>query len=407
MGWEVGGGPLKIGKSLAIRGSGCRSSCFQVCHVENYNIGSDSSTHSTNLGSTSITIQTAYKAKNWYMGRLIIAELGEGQIIRMEEDGTRTSLVTTVPSPCNYEYHRQDSNKTRIVRLEHVDSMLYTPFGDLLFIDRRRCYNYKEHNNKNESNGVVVSSLYRLRGGILQSSISTVTRKERICSSSRTDIYQEEQEGRKTEEGALPDLLYHDAMMDITGLTLGTDFTTLYISASMDDNANLRRKYVILQMSLEEEEHKNVVKDDNDVEDTLENDDDEILKDFFTKPSNLQFFHDMTSYFDQQYYGESFKMTKTGPAITIDSVGCLYSTIPGGIIILDPYGKEVLTTIPIFDVFTTNTTNQKATMSTTLPSSILIGNDGYLYMTTKSSLLRVKVKASPLEFPTSFVVPPK
>jgi len=434
--WEEGGGPFNIGKSLEIRGSGCRSFCYQFCYHDGFNMDSYSNTPSKHLGSSSITVQPTYKAKNWYSGRLIIAELGERQIIRMEEDGTRTSLVTTVPSPCSKQYNQHISNKNIMVRLENVESMIYTPFGDLLFTDRRICY--KKNHFSHKSRGVVISSLYRLRGGTLSSSsISTYTKKERNCLSSPININHEEKHKKEMNpNNTLPDLLYHNEMFHILGLSQGIDHNTLYISASVcskpqgvesnTENDYKEKKYGLFKITLENDNleyldnyfsgikrntgKSNITVGANPpIEITHDNRTalkryNDFWNGFLSNTNCIQLVHDLTPYFEEQYYGKYSKMTSTGPAIAVDSIGRIYNTIPGGIIILDTFGKDILAMLPLFDRNNTTVDNKEKTQKI-LPNSISLGNNGYLYVTTTSSLLQLKVKAVSLSLPTDIALP--
>ena len=61
-------------------------------------------------------------------GNLIAAaEWGEQRIIRLEESGARTPLIVQVPDVCYSD--------TSTVRLHQPNSMIMTPFGDLIVVD--------------------------------------------------------------------------------------------------------------------------------------------------------------------------------------------------------------------------------------------------------------------------------
>ena len=97
--WERGGGPIPIGKTLAMDPSGCRSKA--VCgHVD---------------GSGGLAVDFS-QHDHYREGSLVVAEWGEGRVVRLEDaTGARTPLVIQGP-------------------VERPTSMLYTPFGDLLFL---------------------------------------------------------------------------------------------------------------------------------------------------------------------------------------------------------------------------------------------------------------------------------
>ena len=105
--WEVGGGPITIGKSLHQVNSGCRSK--SKCSMED--------------GSRGMVVQWEKGAElPNQAGDLVVAEVGERRIVRIEkETGSRTPLVLNMP--CGEEQ----------VRLQQADWLLLTPQGDLIF----------------------------------------------------------------------------------------------------------------------------------------------------------------------------------------------------------------------------------------------------------------------------------
>jgi len=111
-----------------------------------------------------------------------------------------------------------------------------------------------------------------------------------------------------------------------------------------------------------------------------------------TTPKQL---NDAAIFFDMSdFYG--FQDIGDGIAMTMDSVGHLYATFPGGIAIIDSVSGDLLTTIKVA------MQNDKETIH---PNSIIIGKDGYLYMASKTMLLRWKIKASVMDYPTNLIVP--
>jgi hypothetical protein len=118
--WETGGGPIAIGRTLCVHDSGCRSEHFLNCS-------------STDMaGSGGIAIDSSGK-DHFQEGSLMVAEWGEGRIVRLQENGARTPLVIQVPDPCSNE----TAGATR--RVHQPFSLLYTPFGDLLVLDQYDC----------------------------------------------------------------------------------------------------------------------------------------------------------------------------------------------------------------------------------------------------------------------------
>lgn len=111
--WEVGGGPIAIGKTLHMEPSGCRSNVLHNC------------TSGGQYGSGGLALDFSSHDTS-YEGRLVVSEWGEQRIVRMEESGARTPLVLQVPSLCQENTMR---------RIHQPNSLLYTTFGDLILAD--------------------------------------------------------------------------------------------------------------------------------------------------------------------------------------------------------------------------------------------------------------------------------
>ena len=104
--WEVGGGPIVLGKTLHLDKAGCRNGpCTE--------------------GTGGLTIDFKGHERPTE-GRLVLAECGEARIVRMEDTGARTPLVLGVPNLCD---------ETSLQRTQNARSMLMTPFGDLVFVE--------------------------------------------------------------------------------------------------------------------------------------------------------------------------------------------------------------------------------------------------------------------------------
>ena len=127
--WETGGGPIPIGRTLVLDQAGCRSIACRA-HVPYRGVGA-----------------MAQDAK----AALVLAELGEGRIVRLEEEtGARTPLVINVPVPstiCGAKPVQQEKqedggeelqNKKETIHWQRIQSprhMQVTNGGDLLFLD--------------------------------------------------------------------------------------------------------------------------------------------------------------------------------------------------------------------------------------------------------------------------------
>jgi hypothetical protein len=105
--WETGGGPIAIGRTLHLNDAGCRSNLFRPCDDEH-------------VGSGGIAVDMTDLEKP----RLMVAEYGEGRVIRLEENGARTPLVIQTTT----------DNKGRS-RLCEPFRLLMTPHRDLMIMD--------------------------------------------------------------------------------------------------------------------------------------------------------------------------------------------------------------------------------------------------------------------------------
>jgi len=108
--WEVGGGPIAIGRTLQLDGAGCRSSkakCCEGCREGGAGLAVDFKGHD-----------------HASEGKLIVAEIGEERVVRLEENGARTPLVLNTPSLCR---------ENAMSRLGQVHNLLMSPSGDLIF----------------------------------------------------------------------------------------------------------------------------------------------------------------------------------------------------------------------------------------------------------------------------------
>jgi len=130
--------------------------------------------------------------------------------------------------------------------------------------------------------------------------------------------------------------------------------------------------------------------EEDDGEYDVDSTDDENSHTLGTLAKKWKVFFDMTHLYNG-LHGES--AGDIGISLTLDDAGNVYATYPNGIAIIDPLG-ELLVTIPVL--------NQQSP-----PNSLSFGHDGYLYMTLKDKLMRLRVKSKPIMFPTNVVVPPK
>jgi len=475
--WEVGGGPITIGRSLYLKDSGCRSRIWADCPLPRPlpRPGGDDSTPSTpttvRLGSAGITIQSPKDSDHFQSGSLIVVEKGEKRIVRMELDGARTPLVLQVPPLFLSDEEKEEEEATTTeqpesrtttnastgttattTRLNDPGLLLYTPFGDLIFTDRKTICTTDDDDDDDDSCGstggaVVIAGVYRMSEVVnipplsFQSSrkahewthVEEDTAATMAAAASAGDggtVNRDTEAG--VGAGAGIEILYNDGLESVTGLTLGSDLNTVFIAgrkAIVTDGdgdggggeCRRTRQYIIVKSSLDDEEEDEedpiITKNQSHKGDKAAEQEQRKTKQrvpgLLDTKSTL--FYDMTHLFS---YDNDNGDNDVGPAVVVDKSGNVYATFPGGVAIIDS-NAELLATIP-FDAETTSThlrndggeekkENDKGDTGTAVivPNSITFGHDGYLYITSKDALMRMRVKSLPMETPTNMIVPPK
>lgn len=201
--WEVGGGPIAIGRTLHLDQAGCRSR--ELCAG----------------GAGGIAVDFGNK-DHYREGRLVVAEWGEERIARLEENGARTPLVLQVPDPCH------PSPATR--RVSKPTRLLYTPFGDLLFIDLvPECQ---------------TSVLYRLKHATHVAPLPSLASSREAHAWNHLDY-----------PYGVPDILYQTNKSILGDISIANDWTSAYVSVSGQDGAGLLR--VALTIDDEDESTEN------------------------------------------------------------------------------------------------------------------------------------------------------
>lgn len=290
-------------------------------------------------GSRGISLQVD-KDSEQFTGKLLIVEGGEKRIVRLEEDGARTPLILDVPSVCN----------KKNIRLSRPAKITYTPFGDLLFTETVECY------DETDKESTELSAIYRLKEIVNVPPISF--RQSRAAHTwTIEDLIQHNPDAKSSVE------LSYKGFSFISEVLVGKDLTSLFVAGSVLRSDGSYRT-IIVKMT-----------DDSDAAPKQLND--------------AAIFFDMSDFYGFQDIGD-------GIAMTMDSVGHLYATFPGGIAIIDSVSGDLLTTIKVA------MQNDKETIH---PNSIIIGKDGYLYMASKTMLLRWKTKSSVMDYPTNLIVP--
>ena len=387
--WEVGGGPITIGRSLHMERSGCRSGLWVNDEDGNTNmmsikqtscpeniftdsiIESSCSTKTAAgvppplLGSPSLAVELTRDAERASIGKNIaVAEWGEKRIIRVEgESGARTPLVVLVPPPKNHdkalekeeeEDTKQSEHVSEWVRLHRPNHLTYTPFGDLLFSDNR-------------DNGVGI--VYRLKDAVHAQPISA---EQSRVAHGWTKTTMEDQDDRQDNI----DILFQ-INGTIDGLALGSDYSVLYILV-----ATLSGK-TVYQLSLDSDEDE---EEDGSGGTTIEG-----LKE------GVSVFYRMASENcgnDQTVEAKGSNLS-VGSKISVDAKGTLYViTCPSTVTLLSTENDQGVANGSLSSLGSSDFT------------SVGFGEDGFLYITSSHQLLRVKNRIGGMTLPTNLVVPP-
>ncbi len=349
--YETGGGLIPIGTSLYLDQSGCRSKRF------GNDVDGDRCNSGVN-GSRGMAVQVMKDEGRFDIGSLLIVEHGERRIVRMEEDGARTPIVLNVPSLCD-----NDSSQKRLTTSVDGGKLIYTPFGDLLFTGTMDCQaGHIEERNKVESR----SALYRLKEVVNIPPIPFRKSREAHLWEMK-DLTQYHQEENKKSFDSFSVEVAYAGMSHISDVAVGKDMTSIFIAGRLDD------KYII---------YKTFDDSDGGSTNSIRN-----LRDFSA-------FYDMTDFFASCQEFNVGSMEESGIALTLDASGNIFATFPGGIAIIDTEG-DLLATVSLDETLKI------------LPTSIVIGNDGYLYLSSRTALFRWKIKSKLLDYPTNLIVPQK
>uniref|UniRef100_A0A7S3Q0M8 Uncharacterized protein n=2 Tax=Chaetoceros debilis TaxID=122233 RepID=A0A7S3Q0M8_9STRA len=382
--YETGGGIIPIGKSLYLDQSGCRS----------LKAASSSTSFSCNNGrngSRGMTLQILKDESRFDIGSLIVAEGGEHRIVRLEVDGARSPLVLDVPSLCDETSKRleMDDNSSSAGKL------MYSPFGDLLFTETMEC----SVNVDSNADGETTARTSEIRTGVYR--LKEVVNIPPIP-------FQKSREAHEWEMGQL--INYHDREMKnnnnsehitqmsdmftanvafsglrhISDMAVMKELTSMLIAGSFMNKDDGSYKFVIVK----------VVDDpDKDSDSGGGSDRESDNKDLQDAPV----FFDMTDFFKSHNNNN-----EVGIALTLDANGNIFATYPGGIAILDSEGDLLATVELNLDASSSSSSH---TDHLVVPTAIVIGNDGYLYVSTTTTLLRWRIKSKPLDYPTNLIVP--
>ena len=366
--WEVGGGPISIGRTLYMEPSGCRSNRTHVCS-------------GGNLGSGGLTVATTNHDEH---SRLMVAEWGEGRIVRVEDEtGARTPLVLEVPSLCGTTGMNGTEGMARstVRRVYQPRALLFTPFGDLVFQDT--------------DPDCDMDGLYLLPDAVVVPPLSTAMESRRA-------------HGWTTlpESQARPKLLLK--AKKIGGIDLDAAWTGIYYTATDDvdigdaaagavdtvDRASTVTRLYHMNLATEEE--------DDDAEDDNDNDDgdEEANKEGDTDGNGTEKDkRDSRSAvaLDTRIVADFTESTPAGP-VAMDQSGILFVGVDTGVVVLP---KELSVK---------EATQQQGKSDERLflpvpdtPTSITVGGDKFLYVTTADDLYRIRIQTGPQKVPTDLI----
>lgn len=321
--WETGGGPIPIGRTLVLDQAGCRSiACRKDILYRGVGAMAVDNNHKNNNKAT-----------------LVLAELGEGRIIRLEEEtGARTPLVINVPVPSKMCGRESMQNKPKedgdegahdtkdTITWQRVQSPrhIVTNGRDLFFLDNTTADCMVLWQRKRVDQMKALPSLVESRRAHEWTSLPEETKNEEMW----RIVFSDEVVGGF--------LVIHDKVATSSKVLVTASLPTIGV--------------VILEIPLA---------DDDDEEERM--DETRII-------------------FRLQKYLPT--ALEPGPLVMTEKKKTIFMAAPEGIVMLLPQGSDYrfagLLRLPIMD-------RPKIT-------SLTLGQDSYLYVTTESRLWRIKIQ---------------
>jgi len=350
--WETGGGPIPIGRTLHLKDSGCRSKPNTECSVDNDQSGS---------GGLVIDI--------WHNPpRLIIAEWGEGRIVRLEpESGARTPLIIQ---------HYQEG-----YQVQAPTQLFLTAFGDLIILDSHTSTTTStttldDEEEKIETSVETKQILWHLPQVSKISPLKSLTesREAHFWTSlpspppSTTTTTTEAKIPTSTNMNIIPQRILEQSRIGGV-ISVPNEWTEIYVTMSMGDNYTAVLGILPLDVG---EENSNDEEEDDDITTTTTT----------TTTTNPQ--QQSRLLIDYSQYA-----SVPGP-IVVDDTGRLYLAIDGGFLVVEPPNK-IKGHIRLPDISDPIV-------------SLTLGEDRFLYIATKWALYRMKTRVKPLVIPTNLVI---
>jgi hypothetical protein len=349
--WETGGGPIPLGRTLVLDQAGCRS---QACPRQDTTEEGAMSLR----GVGGLTVTSNHKDKD-AKPLLVLAEWGEGRIIRLEvETGARTPLVMHVPA---HDACRPLANNSTITtttpsppenwqRLQQPQDLLWTPQGDLLFLDRLDCPH---------ASTTSTMVLWRRRAAAQIPALSDLRTSRQAHAWTRLEGQDQSDDWDV--------LLTADTL---GGLTLAPDGQSVYVTASIPAVG-----VVIFHVHLQDE-------DDDD------EDDEESSSD--RKASSLE---PRIVFRLQRYLPTALE---AGPLVVTASGKLVLATNEGLALLLPPKVEASLNNKPNSSgAYRLAGLVPLPIMNRPRITSLTLGADNYLYMTTETRLWRMKLREGP------------
>jgi hypothetical protein len=363
--WEVGGGPIAIGRTLHLDESGCRSN---RCTEQHY-IKVDDHVPIESKGSGAMAIDF-YRAGNPLdhgisEGLLVVAEWGEGRIVRLETNGARTPLILQIPcmDRCPSTIH-VEPRASCTQRIPNSNRMVFTPTGDLIVaVNYERAAGECRISDASSDNDqpVVEDSITKSVASLIVLPGAVHVEPLPSLQMSREAHGWEKIQNHNHSVGVLfsdPSILW------IGGIALASP-TKLYASATIFKGVDEPYATVIFEVLIGDDD------DDDDVDDSST----DKMKECGT----------MKVLFDISEHDPTFQ---TAGAISVSRSGRIYVTVADGVLILDSIAGGLIGKIPI---------------PKESPTALILGGDGYLYISSRSLLYRIRIKDRPIALPTNRV----
>ena len=383
--WEVGGGPITIGRSLHMDRSGCRSGLWtpdgRRCPPNDDIVQSSFQEDDHRMGSAGLTVEIVRNAESSRDGRLVVVERGERRIVRIEDDGSRTPLVLTVPDPCGRGANNS-STEGSMARLSGTGRVLYGSFGDLIFTDTAQC----------DADGSVASAVYVLREAVNVPPLPAPSSRE---AHGWTQIPTEGIHARGREEEVVATLF--DGMDAVADIAFGPGGGELYVAGMVDGVAR------IVKIALDDDADHN---DDKEVTPRRGKRDKASAIGTASTTNMAEPFFDLS-----RKYNAMSSPSDAVVSIVIDNGGNVYASYPGGVVVIDSSGTEIAS-LAISPAITGSKNDDKPCAALPadfliIPTALEIGDDGYLYVSTSTSLMRIQSRIGPAIIGTDMVIPAK